>query len=542
MSVSCPTAGLCVAVDMEGDVVYSTDPTGGPSAWHTTFVSDPGLYVSNVGFYAVSCPTASLCVATDNQGGIATSTDPTGGPSAWKHEGVVFSSLYLYGISCPSTSLCVATSNGGELLYSTNPAAGASSWHSEEDDSGGGPAGVSCPTTGFCAAVDLNAGVLTTTAPTNLAAWSRSQFTAENGEISQSAWSISCPSSALCVAGGAFGGSDYSTNPAGGSTAWHEIPGVHDTEGISCPTVSLCVVAGEFTVSTSSNPTGGGSAWTVSEVEDQDATYDEPAGNGYIRDVDCESASLCVAVGLHGRAVIGTPATPHNLTVSHAGGGSGTVEGGGITCATGSCSRSFANGTVVELTAHAGPDSVFTGWTGGFCHGTEEPCEVTLTTAKDLTATFVPGHTLSVSVEGSGKGEVGGGFQIDCPIESCSGTYVPGTQVTLTAYPEEGSSFDGWSGGGCSGTGECTVTMNSDLSVAATFSLGGTPTPGGSSGGGAPIPAAPAPIPPAPTMVGSTVKTTKHKALVCKKRFTKKKVKGKQKCVKAKAKSKKAHK
>jgi beta-lactam-binding protein with PASTA domain len=43
--------------------------------------------------------------------------------------------------------------------------------------------------------------------------------------------------------------------------------------------------------------------------------------------------------------------------------------------------------------------------------------------------------------------------------------------VTLTAQPAAGSTFGGWSGGGCSGTGTCTVTTNADTTVTATFSL-----------------------------------------------------------------------
>jgi hypothetical protein len=53
--------------------------------------------------------------------------------------------------------------------------------------------------------------------------------------------------------------------------------------------------------------------------------------------------------------------------------------------------------------------------------------------------------------------------------------------VTLTASPDLGSSFGGWSGGGCSGTGTCTVTLSSDQSVTATFASG-PPAPGSYSG------------------------------------------------------------
>jgi len=41
--------------------------------------------------------------------------------------------------------------------------------------------------------------------------------------------------------------------------------------------------------------------------------------------------------------------------------------------------------------------------------------------------------------------------------------------VTLTATPASGSTFTGWSGGGCSGTGSCTVTLSAAATVTATF-------------------------------------------------------------------------
>src|SRR5205807_2293496 len=40
---------------------------------------------------------------------------------------------------------------------------------------------------------------------------------------------------------------------------------------------------------------------------------------------------------------------------------------------------------------------------------------------------------------------------------------------TLTATPAAGSMFTGWSGGGCAGTGACTVTMNAATTVTAGF-------------------------------------------------------------------------
>ena len=45
------------------------------------------------------------------------------------------------------------------------------------------------------------------------------------------------------------------------------------------------------------------------------------------------------------------------------------------------------------------------------------------------------------------------------------------TWSALTAAPASGSTFAGWSGAGCSGTGNCTVTLSADQSVTATFNV-----------------------------------------------------------------------
>ena len=50
--------------------------------------------------------------------------------------------------------------------------------------------------------------------------------------------------------------------------------------------------------------------------------------------------------------------------------------------------------------------------------------------------------------------------------------------MTLTASPAAGSTFTGWSGGGCSGTGTCTVTLTAATSVTATFQMQAPAAPG----------------------------------------------------------------
>ena len=76
--------------------------------------------------------------------------------------------------------------------------------------------------------------------------------------------------------------------------------------------------------------------------------------------------------------------------------------------------------------------------------------------------------TLSVSKTGSGSGTVSSPAGIDCGA-TCSATYDGcTTSVTLTADPATGSIFTGWSGA-CTDSGACSVTMNGDRTVTATF-------------------------------------------------------------------------
>ena len=102
--------------------------------------------------------------------------------------------------------------------------------------------------------------------------------------------------------------------------------------------------------------------------------------------------------------------------------------------------------------------------------------------------TVPPGVPLDVSLMGSGSGSVASTpTGIACP-EGCSYAYEPGTPVALAATPAPGSTFTGWSGGGCSGTAStCEVSVSEAKSVEAEFTINtydlGVTTAGDGSGG-----------------------------------------------------------
>src|SRR5262249_38290398 len=148
------------------------------------------------------------------------------------------------------------------------------------------------------------------------------------------------------------------------------------------------------------------------------------------------------------------------LTVNRTGTGSGTIVSAPAAINCGSvCTGTFGAGAVVTLTATPSPGSVFTGWSGGGCSGTGT-CVVTVTAATTLSAGLtLPTATLAVTRAGNGGGTITSvPSGIGCPA-TCAASYTPGTRVTLTPQADVGSSFGGWSGGGCSGTGTCVVTL-----------------------------------------------------------------------------------
>ena len=158
------------------------------------------------------------------------------------------------------------------------------------------------------------------------------------------------------------------------------------------------------------------------------------------------------------------------LTVTKAGSGSGTVTSSpaGINCGS-DCTESYNSSTSVTLTASPASGSTFAGWSGGGCSGTGT-CTVTMNADTTITATFnLQTFTLTVSEAGSASGTVTSSpAGINCGGD-CTENY-SGTSVTLTASPAGGSTFAGWSGGGCSGMGTCTVTMNANTTITATYS------------------------------------------------------------------------
>lgn len=189
-------------------------------------------------------------------------------------------------------------------------------------------------------------------------------------------------------------------------------------------------------------------------------------------DLDCVARPNPPAIGAYEPGESGNCARNVVVAVTEPGAGSGQVTSSpaGINCsASGSqCSASFASGQQVTLTASAGANSSFSGWSGGGCSGIS-PCTLMLSGNATVAANFLlNGFTLSIAPSGTGSGAVTSNPSgINCGA-TCSASFAAGTQVVLSAVAAPGSTFAGWAGGGCGGLA-CTVTITSDTTVVPTF-------------------------------------------------------------------------
>jgi hypothetical protein len=153
------------------------------------------------------------------------------------------------------------------------------------------------------------------------------------------------------------------------------------------------------------------------------------------------------------------------------GSGKGTVTSfpAGIECP-GDCSQTYLFKTQLLLTATPAVGSVLDHWSVSSC-GEALLCETSVRSTHQINAVFVAvgKRTLSVAKAGSGQGTVASKpVGIDCG-QTCSAELEAKTKITLTATAAAGSTFTGWSGEGCSGTGPCKLAMNEARNVTASF-------------------------------------------------------------------------
>lgn len=141
------------------------------------------------------------------------------------------------------------------------------------------------------------------------------------------------------------------------------------------------------------------------------------------------------------------------------------------------CIERYPAGTEVTLTAHMDEEKArFVEWTSGDC-GSANPCTIIMNA--DLTVFPIwewwpPEYRVEVTPAQGGTINSDPGGINNCSVGNIAGCvfdFPAGSIVTLTASPDEGFTFTGWSGDTCVGrTGDCTLFfIQQDYQIAATF-------------------------------------------------------------------------
>jgi uncharacterized protein (DUF2345 family) len=425
--------------------------------------------------YSVA-PNGQLTFSTDNQGVV----------------GFVASACEIQAIADGDNGLpilgtfeCQQATTTGSTLTVTEAGTGTGTVTSS-------PAGINCPTACSASFASGSQVVLTAT-PTGGSTFTNfsDNCTPANPQTNPPTCTVPIGTAAVAVTATFGAGTGFTLAVTEAGTGGGTV--TSSPAGINCPTAC-----------SANFPSG--TAITLTATANANSTF---AGWGGAL---CEGTSTCSFTITANAAVTANFTAKTNtfaLTVSEAGTGGGTVTSSpaGINCPT-ACTANFASGTAITLTAAPNTNSTFAGWGGALCEGTST-CTFTITANAAVTANFTAKantFALSVSEAGGGAGSVTSApAGINCPT-ACSASFASGSVVALTATAADGSTFAGWSGAGCTGTGGCSVTMTAAEAVTATFNSGNSPvtisvapgspstvntTPGGSAVFGLALTAAP---------------------------------------------------
>ncbi len=162
------------------------------------------------------------------------------------------------------------------------------------------------------------------------------------------------------------------------------------------------------------------------------------------------------------------PPVTYTLTINIV--GSGTVTQKDLThgTTTSISPMQYLSGTMVSLTATPNPGASFVGWTGDPVTGTN-PATIKMDANKTVTATFTAPVCFNLLANASPG--AGGNVGVS-PSPNCGGSqYGSATIVTLTANANAGYAFGSWTVGASGTTNPVTVTMNSDKTVTANFTI-----------------------------------------------------------------------
>ncbi len=263
VSVSCPAATFCAAVDLSGNVTM----------WDGSKWSAPTpLAVGAALLSAVSCASVTTCMAVDEDGGSYT-FDGT----RWSGPAMMHPVSWITAVSCPTTTFCVAVDAAGYALVHSG-----SGWRAPAQiGMNASVSSVSCASPTFCVAVN-DQGLASVFRGSG---WTAARAVDARHDLA----SVSCPTPTFCAAVGSLGDAVTFDGTTWGSPARVLADGW--MTGVSCDSATSCVAVDQ----TGQSAAFDGTAWGPAEKADT-------IGGG-LTSVSCAGGAHCVAVDVLGYAM-----------------------------------------------------------------------------------------------------------------------------------------------------------------------------------------------------------------------------------------------
>ncbi len=202
--------------------------------------------------------------------------------------------------------------------------------------------------------------------------------------------------------------------------------------------------------SISLSPSGG----TYNEGTVVTVTATPDSGYQFVRFTGAsESTTSPVQITMNGNKTIGAvfERIQYTLTV-------GTTTNGSITLSPEG--GTYDSGTVVTVTATPDSGYKFVAFTGAST-STTSPVQITMDGNKTIGATFelIPTYTLTIGDTENGS----------ITLNPAGGSYLEGTEVTVTAVPDEGYRFVQFTGDSAATSSTISIIMNSNKTIGAIF-------------------------------------------------------------------------
>jgi len=136
------------------------------------------------------------------------------------------------------------------------------------------------------------------------------------------------------------------------------------------------------------------------------------------------------------------------------------ISGNGGTTNPSPGTYTYSSGTSVSIEAKPNTNFIFNNWSGD-ASGKQNPLTVIMNSNKTITANFLRQYKLIIATSLGGT------------TDPAPGTYIydAGTQVKISTSPETGYVFYKWSGDASGTENQITITMNSDMTITANFTI-----------------------------------------------------------------------